>query len=163
MLEGTNRTPKLLDYYENEKQVFLKMEHLKGKSLGDLKWKEIKLIKENLKYFYNELDNIKSMLKKNEVVHRDITPQNIIFISEGKLFRLSLIDFQYAIKFGQQMKFVSSDNDHYKKVIENIGGKWRDKSLNLNSYENDEFSLEQIKKYFKSINLFKFIKEKVGV
>ncbi|OLP16747.1 serine/threonine protein kinase [Leptolyngbya sp. 'hensonii'] len=83
--------PQLLDYFEAKGQFFLVQEYIRGANLADeLKrtgpWSEAEV-----KQFLKELLPLVRYVHQNQVIHRDIKPQNIIRCHDDG--RLVLIDF----------------------------------------------------------------------
>ena len=84
---------KVLDYFEANNSAYLVMEYLDGLSLKDHVEKNGKL---SARQFLNQMKPLMADMEKMHrrgVVHRDIAPDNIILLPDG---RLKLIDFGAA-------------------------------------------------------------------
>ena len=123
----------IANYYRYIPNVsFVLLEKVKGIRLdylidsSDLKLKS-KMFKKNL---YNGIFDILKTLHKEEIVHRDIRPENIIIINDGTPF---LIDFQFAVDINRKVY------KEYKIVLKKpkriiaLGGKYK-----VNNYHWDD-------------------------
>ena len=96
----------ILDYYEDENQIFFVMEYIQGKTIRELQKKTEKINKKlNVdQVIYLILESAKGlhyahefsdpfMQKQTPIIHRDISPQNIMVTYNG---RVKVIDFGVA-------------------------------------------------------------------
>ena len=88
---------KNIDFWEDDKSMFLLKEFIPGETL-DIWWKNEKKTKNlnKLKLFISQSVPIFNELKKQNIVHNDIKPSNFIVNEENSDFQLSLIDFGLA-------------------------------------------------------------------
>ena len=85
---------RLYNTYENNSQIYLIMEYIKGGNLYSLiKRKNGLTEKESYKYFYQILKAV-YFLHKNNIIHRDIKPENILLDLEGNC---KLCDFGWSV------------------------------------------------------------------
>ena len=85
---------RLYNTYENNKEIYLIMEYIKGGNLYSLiKRKNGLNEKESFKYFYQILKAV-YFLHKNNIIHRDIKPENILIDDYGNC---KLCDFGWAV------------------------------------------------------------------
>ena len=54
-----------------------------------------------------------------------------------------------------------NSKNHYEEVIKNIGSIWRNKDIDLNSFENDEHAISKIINDLKYESIFSFIIRKI--
>jgi serine/threonine protein kinase len=145
--------------YKND--IYILMENIKGNSLDNLTLKEYIFIKKNFYKFKNELMNILDLLKKENLLHRDIRPHNLILLNNKNELEVKLIDFQYMVKFGEKLELEDNQKEHYNRVLKNIGDIYRNKVIELDSFENDRFAIEKIINEFDKKNIFVFALKKV--
>ena len=136
----------ILDYYENENKVFFVMEYIQGKTVRELQKKASKVNKQMtipqvlflilesakaLDYAHNYIDPFSN--RKSPIIHRDISPQNIMITFNG---RVKVIDCGVA-KAKTNIN-VTSEGEYKGKPAymppEYINGKYYD-------HRFDQFSL----------------------
>ena len=96
----------ILDYYEDENQIFFVMEYIQGKTIRELQKKTEKINKRLSieQVIYLILESAKGLhyahefsdpflQKQTPIIHRDISPQNIMVTYNG---RVKVIDFGVA-------------------------------------------------------------------
>ncbi|MBR8826447.1 MAG: pentapeptide repeat-containing protein [Gomphosphaeria aponina SAG 52.96 = DSM 107014] len=85
------QVPRLLDYFEEDKQFYLVQEYIGGSDLQKEVKKNGPLSEEGVRQFLNEVLQILQYIHSMKVIHRDIKPANIIRRDQDK--KLVLIDF----------------------------------------------------------------------
>ncbi|MBD2742072.1 serine/threonine-protein kinase [Coleofasciculus sp. FACHB-1120] len=90
-LGSHSQIPMLLDYFVNEGEFYLVQEYIRGYTLARLVRRGGSLSEENVKYFLRQILPLLQYIHGNNVIHRDIKPQNIIRCQDDG--RLVLIDF----------------------------------------------------------------------
>ena len=83
----------LIDYFVEDHRAYLVLEHLDGCDLRELVRREGPLSEERARDVAFQMCEILKFLHENSIVHRDFTPDNLIFDSKGKL---KVIDFNVA-------------------------------------------------------------------
>jgi serine/threonine protein kinase len=83
----------LIDYFVDDHRAYLVLEHLDGCDLRELVRREGPLSEERVREVAFQMCEILKFLHENSIVHRDFTPDNLIFDSKG---RLKVIDFNVA-------------------------------------------------------------------
>jgi serine/threonine protein kinase len=91
--------PKVADFFETDNEILLVLKYKEGITL-DKFWKKIKKKNkvETLKKITTALIPIFEELRKNNIVHCDIKPSNLLVNEKAQQFSMSLIDFGLAIK-----------------------------------------------------------------
>ncbi|RXK00102.1 hypothetical protein CRU98_02820 [Arcobacter sp. CECT 8986] len=153
--------PKFYGQEKRDNNIYLVMENIKGSSLENLSFKEWFFLKKNINIFENILKDILQAFKKEKLIHRDIRPHNIILFNQENKLKVKIIDFQYMISVYEDLNVPKKSLEHYQKVKENIGDIWRNKEIELNSFENDEFAVNKIVEDIKKENIIKFIIKKI--
>ncbi len=85
------QVPRLLDYFEYDRQFYLIQEYIKGPNLQKEVRKNGTYSEAAIKQFLSEILPIIKYIHSSEVIHRDIKPANIIRRQQDK--QLVLIDF----------------------------------------------------------------------
>lgn len=110
-LGSHSQIPLLLNYFETGGEFFLVQEYIQGSTLARLVRRSGCLSEVAVRQFLGEMLPILSYIHQNNVIHRDIKPQNIIRCQDDG--RLVLIDFG-AVKeklvqtFDNSMKLAST-------------------------------------------------------
>lgn len=84
---------KLLDCFVEDHRAYLVLEHIDGCTLRELVLRDGPLANEQVHDIALQMCDILKFLHSHAVVHRDFTPDNLIFNAKGKL---KLIDFNVA-------------------------------------------------------------------
>lgn len=87
---------RVYDWFEENNTAYLVMEFVAGKSLAQILKTEGKLPEIRIKNYFLQLANALKLVHSNNLLHRDIKPDNIIINSEDKAI---LIDFGAAREF----------------------------------------------------------------
>lgn len=85
------QVPRLLDYFESDKQFYLVQEYVSGPTLKQEVKRNGAFTEFSVKQFLREILPLVKYLHENEVIHRDIKPANIIRRDVDN--KLVLIDF----------------------------------------------------------------------
>ncbi|MEO1559314.1 MAG: WD40 repeat domain-containing serine/threonine-protein kinase [Cyanobacteria bacterium J06632_19] len=88
-----NQIPNLLDYFTQEEYQYLVQEYIDGHNLLEILAEEGNFNETKIYDLLNSLLPVLEFIHQNEVIHRDVKPENIIRSREGKLF---LVDFGAA-------------------------------------------------------------------
>lgn len=91
LLGSHSQIPLLLDYFVIDDEFYLVQEYVRGATLARLVRRSGPLPEAAVKQFLREILPVLQYIHKNQVIHRDIKPQNIIRCDDHK--RLVLIDF----------------------------------------------------------------------
>ena len=121
-------------YRDDEGNNFVATERIKGTSLDDL-IKNGKLVGKIKKQAIEDLYQIYQALKKSDVVHRDINPQNLIYTDNGHFM---LIDFQLAVS-----KKTYKELDYLKKNLLLLAGLGREFAYGRFQWD-DSYSLLKV-------------------
>lgn len=90
-LGSHSQIPMLLDYFETGEEFFLVQEYVRGSTLARLVRRSGCLSEVAIRQFLAEMLPLLDYIHRNNVIHRDIKPQNIIRCEDDG--RLVLIDF----------------------------------------------------------------------
>ena len=90
--------PKIL----NKTSDSIKISQLLGKNLKELSEKRLFLSTRQQISILLELSKILEVLYTEQIIHRDFTPENILVNVDKKICTVSLIDFGWAIKYGEE-------------------------------------------------------------
>lgn len=110
--------PKVVNYFQMGQRDCLILERIDGVDL----YRKFKLSKKQCDNFVKGLDEIIEILQKENIVHRDLRPHNLMITGDGTPY---LIDFQFAILNGRE---IEAESDVEKYLLENckknLGGEW---------------------------------------
>lgn len=100
------------DFFEDNNTAYIVMEHIRGVSLYKLvKDRGYALsVKEMLQYIIPVLDDLEVVHEKG-VIHKDISPDNIMIMGDLNNYNVKLIDFGAA----QDLSEESSEKNQYKR------------------------------------------------
>lgn len=160
-LQNFKFIPRFYGKYEENKNIYLVMEYLNGSSMDNLTFSEWFQIKKNIDLLEEKLKYILNKFAENNIIHRDLRPHNIVIIKSSIGFDVKVIDFQYMMELNKTTHIPKDSQIHYSKVMNNIGSIWRNKTLPLNSFENDEYAINKIIDDLKSKSLLSFIIDKI--
>ncbi|MBD1930534.1 MULTISPECIES: serine/threonine-protein kinase [Cyanophyceae] len=90
-LGSHSQVPMLLDYFVEEGEFYLVQEYIRGHTLARLVRRGGSITEEGVKQFLRQILPLLQYIHRNNVIHRDIKPQNIIRCQDDG--RLVLIDF----------------------------------------------------------------------
>jgi serine/threonine protein kinase len=90
-LGSHSQIPRLLNYFVDEGEFYLVQEYIRGSTLARLVRRSGFFSEEAVKHFLREMLLLLQYVHKQQVIHRDIKPQNIIRCQDDG--RLVLIDF----------------------------------------------------------------------
>lgn len=115
------------------------------------KWGALRILPGIIKSIEQEAQIILDKLYQVKIVHRDIRPENLLFVSRQK--RLVLLDFGYAIREGEE---IQTDNQEEQDLLDpavkyNLGGKYRKLNAEF-SYETDRYSFEKVIQELKQVS-----------
>lgn len=149
---ATSQFPELLTYHTVKKRTFLLLDLLPYKNLKECfytnKLQSFKLFPSLIKSICKDSTVILDDLKRLNIVHRDITPSNLLFDKNNS--KLILIDFEFATIGGKEL---NPDNKKSKQELDrvtknNLGGKYR-KPGDVFSFESDKYSMDKIMRELK--------------
>jgi serine/threonine protein kinase len=91
--------PKILDFFESEKEMILVRQYVEGVRLDDY-WKKLKRIERTpfLISLFEKINLIFHELSSLSAVHCDLKPSNILIHGSADSFQVGLIDFGLAIR-----------------------------------------------------------------
>lgn len=123
--KSANYFVKPIDYRKCEVD-YLAMQWSKGITLEDY-LKHNTTTKKQKVSFIRDLYTILELLREENIVHRDITPRNILVVSE----KLKLIDFHFAVRYDkyQELDYVTNNIDEVSMMGEPFSAglfKWDD-------------------------------------
>lgn len=98
-LENSGLVPKLLDVIEKDEVSIIEMEFLSGLTLFDLHKDGTFWTRENIKGLLRDSVKLLKVLIVNNILHRDIKPDNLIMIKDKDKFKLKIIDFGWAVQY----------------------------------------------------------------
>lgn len=149
---------KLESFCEVNGRTFLLLEYLPYPNFEESfyrhRWQGIKLWFQNLRIIKKEKEIILKRLKDCNLVHRDITPSNLLFDAECK--KVFLIDYGFAIEEGQEIETQNEDESRmlWNVVRHNLGGRYREKDKYF-SFDSDAYSFGKIDKELTAISRFR--------
>lgn len=111
------QVPRLLDYFENNREFYLVQEFVNGLTLQQEIKRKGSMSETGIKQFLSEILGILKYIHSQQVIHRDIKPNNLIRRSEDG--RLVLIDFG-AVK-NQVSKTCSSQIENTTLTAFSVG------------------------------------------
>lgn len=141
-----NRCPYIVDFidsYEDDKFHYIVYEYLSGGTLFDhyMKYRRrgLQVPPENdIKIIFQQILAAVAFLHMNNIVHQDISPENILFDDTGKV---RLIDFGSAMTLSRNQKIII----HKKYVIGRRVGcspeNYNQLGVGFNGYANDVYNL----------------------
>lgn len=91
LLGSHSQIPMLLDYFVMDDEFYLVQEYVRGVTLARLVRRSGSVAEAGVKQFLREILPVLQYIHRNQVIHRDIKPQNIIRCEDDG--RLVLIDF----------------------------------------------------------------------
>jgi serine/threonine-protein kinase len=95
------QVPRLLDYFEANREFFLVQEYVSGSTLQQIVKRDGPLLEHGVKQFLSEILPVLEYIHSHRVIHRDIKPANIIRRAQD--LKLVLIDFG-AVKYQNQQQ-----------------------------------------------------------
>ncbi|CAD8150689.1 unnamed protein product [Paramecium pentaurelia] len=96
----------LVEIYENDDQIFLIMEELKGECLQALLESSQQFNENQIKQIMKPLFECVAYLHNNNIFHRDIKPQNIKFRQSDNQIEPCLIDFSLADNWNKNGRYL---------------------------------------------------------
>jgi serine/threonine protein kinase len=101
---------KVFEYYEDDENFYIIMEHLEGIDLCDFICKNPKFFVENPRFFWFVVESILQALvylHSKGIAHFDIKPDNVFLSKDktGNIIGVKLIDLGYAIKVNEKTKY----------------------------------------------------------
>lgn len=104
-LRGIDGLVSVLDYFMENETAYIVMEYVEGKDLKDYaNEKGGKLLEEELLKLMRPVAESLDFLHKNHIIHRDISPDNIMIDNKGKV---TLIDLGASREFGDLQSSMS--------------------------------------------------------
>jgi serine/threonine-protein kinase len=91
LLGSHSQIPSLLDYFVMNDEFYLVQEYVRGATMARFVRRSGRVTEAGVKQFLREILPVLQYIHKNQVIHRDIKPQNIIRCEDDG--RLVLIDF----------------------------------------------------------------------
>ena len=145
--DHSNYFPKLLADATVDNRVFLLLEYIPSLPLSKLfyqhRWQAYKLTPGTIRAIEKQGRSILEQLSQLGIVHRDITPENVLFDIWKR--HLVLIDFGFGTLNGKEVQTHSKEEKELLEhaVTYNLGGKYRKPNAEF-SYETDNYSFEKI-------------------
>lgn len=99
---------KVYDWFEENNSAYIVMEFISGKSLDQVWYEEKPLSEERVKGYIIEIASALKIVHTNNLLHRDIKPQNIIIDNQN---RAVLIDF------GATREFIANQTTNMTKIL----------------------------------------------
>ena len=117
----------------------------------EIKWRVLKLSSGLINTIEEQGQAILNELSQLRIIHRDITPSNLLF--DIRHHHLVLLDFGYAIREGEEIQMDSQETrDLLERVLRhNLGGNYRKWGAEF-SYETDKYSFDKIVQELKQIS-----------
>jgi serine/threonine protein kinase len=146
-LGSHEQIPQFLDYYDDDREIFLVLEYISGTDLRQ-EIKQKTLTESQTITFLFDVLKILEFVHKNNLIHDNIQPKNIIRrTTDGKLF---LVDFSSFKKFDQ---FLGAHNNNdieilnSERIIESEDYLAPEKKANCSSFSSEIYALGQIAIY----------------
>ena len=93
---GEDGIVNVLDYFPENNTVYIVMEFLEGISLKEFLHRSGKLSTKETFDLFMPVMNVLKQIHREELIHRDISPDNIMLIRKGGRLQVKLIDFGAA-------------------------------------------------------------------
>jgi serine/threonine protein kinase len=97
---------KLVGLRESENRIFMVTEWMKGGNLGKICEGMAKqgkrMSEEDARLIITQLMKGVAHIHSKGIIHRDIKPDNVLFLEEGSFENLKLADFGLSTEFSQQ-------------------------------------------------------------
>ena len=135
--------PSLLENFLINERLFLLLEFIPYKTLSDYffkyPWSRLRIFPSAIAKIETQLGKILQELSELNLIHRDITPDNIMI--DPKTKKIILIDFGYAIYQSEEIEVRTEEEKELLDfaVENNLGGRHRKPGNNF-SHDSDRYS-----------------------
>jgi len=155
--DNSNYFPELITDVTVGNRVFLLLRYFPVPNLSMMfykyRWQKYKLFPGAIRNIEREGKIILNKLLGLGIIHRDITPENLLY--DFWRHHLILIDFGFAVHEGEK---IQTDIPETKELLEDIlqhhlGGNYRKPGIEF-SYETDKYSFEMIIKELKQMSFW---------
>lgn len=152
--------PNIIENFEYYFEPVVVMELIKGDRLDKLINEKYQFSEVEIRNILNQFCNIVDILYKNDIVHRDVRPENII-IQNGKV---KLFDFSYSVTQKSDILKDINNIENKELFLKNLGGNYRfdnlkwDDSYSFLKIAESIYKLDELNNISEYINL----KDKVG-
>ena len=115
---------KLYAVYEDAKYFHIVMELCEGGELFDRIVEKLYFSEQEAAFHFKNMLSALNHLHTNDIVHRDMKPENFLFLSKKPDAEIKLIDFGLSRKFEKQVDLSSMVGTPYYVAPEVLGGSY---------------------------------------
>lgn len=118
---------KMYEEYEDHKYLYIVTELIKGGELFDELIRRKKFTEKDCKRIVKQLLEALSYCHANNIVHKDMKPENILLENKGDIESIKLIDFGTAQRFDRKKKMTTVIGTPYYVAPEVLRGSYDEK------------------------------------
>lgn len=118
---------KVFEFFEEEKRLFVIIEHCKGGELFEEILKRKHFSEENTWKIMKQLISAVSYMHSTGIIHRDLKPENILLEEKGEVLNIKLVDFAAAVFYSGRNLLNSVLGTAYYIAPEVLAGEYDEK------------------------------------